>query len=189
MYVCMYVCIPLTNRHMYRHMYVYVCIYMYSSLCAYILKGLRPMPPTRTLNASRPPDRLQVTSGGPRDQQRDESIVSAHSVRTIGVLGEVLEGSQGVPWGSAGALWILWGVGSLACPWRVHGTSLEGPRGCPWESLGGPGGSLDVSGGSLGGPLGLWVCSRGCRWGLLGQHRKRLIFQSSHGGRGVFHPT
>ena len=51
-----------------------------------ILKGLRPMPPTRTLNTARPPDRLQVTSGGPRNQRPNQSIVQAHSVWTIGVL-------------------------------------------------------------------------------------------------------
>ena len=46
------------------------------------------------------PDRLQVTSGGPRNQPRNDSIVQAHPVQTLEVLGEVLEGSLGVPWRS-----------------------------------------------------------------------------------------
>ena len=90
---------------------------MHTHIC--ILKGLRPMPPTRTLNTSRPPVRLQVTSGGPRNQPRNHSIVQAHPVRTIGVLGEVLEGSLGVPWRSPGASGILWGV--ARGPWGVPG--------------------------------------------------------------------
>ena len=43
-----------------------MCIFVY------ILEGLRPMPPTRTLNASRPPDRLGDVRG-PRHQRRDQS--------------------------------------------------------------------------------------------------------------------
>ena len=97
------------------------------------------MPPTRTLNTSRPPDRLQVMSGGPRNQPRNHSIVQAHPVRTIGVLGEVLEGSLGVPWRSPGALGILGGVawgswGSLGGPWELPGGSPEGP----WRIRGDP---------------------------------------------------
>ena len=110
----------------------------------YILKGLRPMSPTRTLKASRPTDRLQVTSEGPQNQQRDQSIVRAHSVQTIGVLGEVLEGSQGVPWG----LQELWGFSGVC----LGSLGSQCPRGVLGKSSRGPGGSLGVPGESLGGP-------------------------------------
>ena len=68
-------------------------MYMYT----YVLKGLRPMPPTRTLVTSRPPDRLHVTLGVLRKQRRDPSIVQAHSVLTIGVLGVYVH-VLGQPW-------------------------------------------------------------------------------------------
>ena len=94
-----------------------------------LLKGLRPMPPTRDLNASRLSDRLQVTSGGPRNQPRNQAIVQAHSVWTIGVLGDVLEGSWGIPWGCPFVLGILGGFplvpeGCLGGPWWVPGKPL-----------------------------------------------------------------
>ena len=44
---------------------------------------------------------------GPQSQQCEEAMVRAHSVRTLGMLEEVLEGSRGVPWGSAWAPGIL----------------------------------------------------------------------------------
>ena len=62
--------------------------------------GLLLMPPTRTLNTSRPQHRLQVTSRGPRNQP-DQPIVRAHSVQTSDVVGEAPQGSLGfrrVPW-------------------------------------------------------------------------------------------
>ena len=101
----------------------------------YILKGLRPMPPTRTLNTSRRPDRLlQVTLGGSRNQPCDPSIVRAHSVRTIGVLENVPEG---VPWRFPGAPGILGGrPGSLGYPWGFPVGSLGGPWGVPGGSVG-----------------------------------------------------
>ena len=123
------------------------------------------MPPTRTLNTSRPPDRLQVTSGGPRNQPRNHSIVQAHPVRTIGVLGEVLEGSLGVPWRSPGALGII--PGGAWGPWGIPGSSLGVPRGSladPWGALGVPGGSLGGAWGVPGGFLGRSVGEPG--WAL-----------------------
>ena len=79
---------------------LFVCqFYVFYDICIYvdILKGLRPMPPNRTLHTSRPPDRLQVTSWGPRNQPSDQSILRAHSVRTM--------------WGpgSPGCRAMLWG--------------------------------------------------------------------------------
>ena len=94
----------------------------------YILQGLRLVPPTRTLKTSRPPDRLHVTSSGPRNRRREPSIVQAHSVWTIGLLGEVREGFRGVPCGSPQAPGIL--VGGAWRLWEVAG----GARG----SLGNP---------------------------------------------------
>ena len=87
---------------------------------------------------------------GPRNQPRNQSSVQTFSVQTIGVLGEILEGSWSVPWGSPGALGIL-----LGCP----GGSLGDAR---WV----PGGSqrfLGVSGRSPGVSMAPWgsvlVCS------------------------------
>ena len=69
------------------HIYIiYIYIYIYT------LKGLAPMPRTRTLNASRPPDRFQVTSRCPRNQPRNQPIVKENCVWTIGMLGEVMAG-------------------------------------------------------------------------------------------------
>ena len=51
--------------YIHMHTYIYdIYIYIYIYLYTYILKGLRPMPPTRTLNASRP-QTDSVTSGVP----------------------------------------------------------------------------------------------------------------------------
>ena len=69
-----------------------------------LLKGLRPMPPTRTLNMSRPPDQLQVTSGV--------------------VLGWVMENSPGVRILAEGS----WG------PWKVSEGSTGGSLGSLWGS-------------------------------------------------------
>ena len=88
--------------YLYTHMYTY--IYMYIQI--HILKDLRPMPPTRIPNTSRSADRLQVTSGGPRNQRRDQSIVQAHSVWTNGVLGHAPRTS----WGSWRDLGEVWGI-------------------------------------------------------------------------------
>ena len=96
-----------------------------------ILKGLRPMPPTRTLNTSRPPDRLQVTSGGPRNQRRDQSIVQAHSVWTNGVLGHAPRTS----WGSGRDLGEVWGISGA--PRVGFGTF--------WADLGGSQGGVQSS--------------------------------------------
>lgn len=74
-----------------------------------MLEDLRSISLTRTLNTSRTPDRLQVTSGGLRNNSRNQSIVRAHSVQTIGVLEEVLEGSWGPPGVSRGYWGILGG--------------------------------------------------------------------------------
>ena len=75
-----------------------------------------------------------MTAEGSRNQPRNQSIVQAHSVQTLGVLGD-LEGSGGdsveilggsflesfgLPGGSMGSLWEVLGV--PGGPW-------EGPRG------------------------------------------------------------
>ena len=69
--MCIYICIYVNTKYLY--MYKYICMH----ICT--LNGLSPMLPTRALNASRPPDQLQVTSGAPWNQQRDQSIVQARS--------------------------------------------------------------------------------------------------------------
>ena len=79
-----------TYIYIYKYMHVFLSlslsIYMFIYIYIYILQGFRPIPPTRTLNTSRLPDRLQVTAGGPRNQKRDQSIVQAHSMGKCGCL-------------------------------------------------------------------------------------------------------
>ena len=141
--ICVYIC-------MYIYMYVYFCIYIYMYVYMYVytnvLKGLRRMPPTRILNTSRPPDRFQEMLGVPRHQPRSQSIFQPHSVRVIGMLGEVLVDSRGIPWPSPGAPGILGGIPG------VPGGSLGGPRGGLV-----PGGPWGIPGGSLRKSVGAWV--------------------------------
>ena len=104
----------------------------FNDLSPHLLKSLRP---TRTLTTSRLPDRLQVTSWGPRHQPCDQSIVQARSVQTIGGagalggLGRCRGGALGVP------------AGSPLGPCRVRGESGGLPGG-PGGVCGGPGWTL-----------------------------------------------
>ena len=129
------------------------------------------MPTTRALNASRPPDRLQVTSGSPRDQPRNQSIVQSHSVRTIGMLGEVLEGSRGVSWGYPRG------------PWDPQ-VGFMGSRGVSGRSLVHP---LEVLGGS--GGVRWRVCRRGRSWVCIEKRLKipRVVLRP-HGSGTPGHP-
>ena len=136
--------------HVHLFIYIYVCIYTYVCIYAYIYIYMcieRPSPNAADANPEHVthPRPTPGDSGGPRNQQCNQSIVHAHSVRTLGVLDGVLEGSLGVPLGSPGAPRILNGVHG------VSGRSLEGPGGVPGKSLGVSGGSLEDPQGVCGG--------------------------------------
>ena len=138
------------------YIFVWICIEKFSAA-------------TRTLNTSRPQDRLQVTSGGARSQSRNESIVQAHAVQTIGV-------RKGLG-------------GFLGCPLEVSRSS-GGSQGVPWGPWVVPGGSLGGLRGSVGVRMGRRWCSLGCPWGVpgevhvgLGGHWKTLFFEGPQDGR------
>ena len=97
-----------------------------------ILKGVRPMPPTRTLNMLRPWDRLQVMSEGSQKPTPIQLIVPAHSGQPIWDARRGPGGFWGVPWRYLEAAVILRGGpvftgGALRCHGGVPGEGPSGP--------------------------------------------------------------
>ena len=100
----------------------------------YILKGLRPMSPTRTLHTSRPPDRHWVTMGVPETNQVINSLVRHTLSRQLRFLAG--------PWAvSSGALRAPMGDprGRMGSPWGLRGESRRIHWGSLGVSVGGPG--------------------------------------------------
>ena len=111
---------------------------MYAYVHVYLLHIERPSADVADPNPE-PPNRLQVM-GFPGHQPRDQSIVQAHSVQTVGVVGHVPEGSLGF------SRCPLWGSSCPGHPWGLPGASLVDPKGVPERSLAGPGASRGPEG-------------------------------------------
>ena len=97
---CIYIYIYMFMTHVYIYAYTYVYIYM--CICMYIYLYIhtymyiyihieRPSVDAADPNPEHvtPPRPTSGDVGGPRNQSRDQSMIQAHVVRSIGVFGEV----------------------------------------------------------------------------------------------------